>query len=141
MVYHGISQQDSYCLQKLQNTACRSILKANMRAHIVDMHDDLNVATLYQRRCQHIAIQVFKFLRGIGPISCQSLLNYADSAQEITTRSSSNLTLTVPNTRLKLTDNDFTVIGPRIWNQLPIQMKALDSLETFKNEVAKFIFS
>ena len=80
VVYHGISQQDAYSLQKLQNTAYHAILKADMQAHIDDMHDDLKVSTLYQRCCQHIVIQVYKFLHGIGsPPSCQVLSNYVSS--------------------------------------------------------------
>ena len=111
-----------------------------MRAQIVDMHDDLDVAAMYQRHCQHIAIQVFKFLRGIGPPSCQALLQYVGSAQEVLTTSSRTLTLILPNTRLKITDNDFTVVGPLIWNQLPPHIRTLDSVVSFKSEVSKFEF-
>ena len=141
IVYHGISQQDAYCLQKLQRTACRAILRADMHAHIDDMHNDLKVSTLYQRRCQHIVTQVFKFLHDIGPPSCCNLLKYVSSMHTVMTRSAENMTLHVPTTRLNVTDNDFTIVGPLMWNQLPHHIKSIGSIEDFKLEITKSIFA
>ncbi len=107
----------------------------------MDMHADLNVATLYQRRCQHIAIQVYKFLHNIGPTSCQSLLRFVENIHNMATRSSDNLALFVPITRLTVTDHDFTVIGPKIWNEIPINIRRIDTLENFKHEIKNFVFS
>ena len=140
MAYHGLNQQDAHCLQKLQNIACRAILRADMRTHIDEMHGELQVSTLYQRRCQHIVTLVFKFLNGMGPTSCCNLLQYVCCTHTVQTRASENQTLHVPLTRLKVTDNDFTVIGPKLWNQLPFNIKSIGSLEEFKVMIKTFIF-
>ncbi len=141
IVYHGISQLEANCLQRLQNSACRAILRAEMRTSIDEMHAELDVNTLYQRRCQHIATQVFKLLRGMGPQNCQNMLTRVGYANGVSTRSSEKCTLVVPATRLRVTDNDFYVTGPKIWNQLPVQIRTLDSLESFKTEVKHFKFT
>ena len=59
-IYHGISQHDADCLQKLQNSACRSILIADMYTTVQNMHEELNLKMLQQRRCQHIVTQIFR---------------------------------------------------------------------------------
>ena len=128
-VYHGMTQGDAYTLQKLQNTACRSILRADMRTSIADMHEELNVHMLHQRCCQHKATMVYKFLHGLGPESCKNLLVLVSSTHNVATRSSDNFVLLVPQTRLVLTDNDFAVVGPKLWNQLPLHIKTSGSLD------------
>ncbi len=111
-----------------------------MRTSIDDMHVELDVHTLYQRRCQHIVTQVFKLLHGIGPQNCQDLLKTVGINHDANTRSSVNLTLEVPLTRLRVTDNDLYIQGPKTWNQLPVHIRTLNSLDSFKEEIKKFIF-
>ena len=36
-------------------------------------------------------------------------------------------------------ENSFGVIGPRLWNILPYDVSVAESLETFKNKMAKFV--
>ena len=139
-VYHGISQQDSDTLQKLQNTACRAILRADMYSSIAGMHEELNVNMLYQRRCQHIVAQMFKFAHSLGPKSCQNLVVYMCDKHHVKTRAADNLLLYIPQTRLKVTDNDFAVLGPRLWNQLPENIRAIDTLNDFKREIKNIVF-
>ncbi len=49
-IYHGMNANDAACLQNLQNSACRSILRADMYASTMNMHEELNIDMLYQRR-------------------------------------------------------------------------------------------
>ena len=72
VLYHKLTPQDSDTLQCLQNTACHAILKADFRTHIVDLHDDLAMPTLYQRHCQHIENYMHKLLN--GALTCSNIL-------------------------------------------------------------------
>ncbi len=135
-----MTQGDAYSLQKLQNTACRSILRADIRTSITAMHDDLNVHMLHQRRCQQIVTMVYKFLHGLGPESCKNLLVLVSNTHNVATRAADNLMLHVPQTRLVLSDNDFAVVGPKLWNQLPFDIKNSESLEVFKTQIKSFKF-
>ena len=130
-IYHNMSQQDCYSLQKLQNTACHAILRADIRTAISDMHDDLEIDMLYQRHCQHIAIRVYQFVNGLGPTSCNEMMGLFADIHDRTTRSPTDLLLHVPQTRLRVTDNDFYVIDPKVWNQLPSSIRNIETLERF----------
>ena len=86
-------------------------------------------------------MHVFKLLHGIGPEACQNLLTRVSYAHGVSTRSTENLTLEIPATRLRVTDNDFYVTGPETWNQLPVHIRTLDPLESFKAEIKLFKFT
>ena len=99
-IYLRMSQQDASSLPKLQNTTCHAILRSDIRTSISEMHDDLNVDIVYQRRCQHIAPHLFKFIQGLCPNSCNNLMVLVNDTHKATTRSALNLILHVPKTRL-----------------------------------------
>ena len=46
IVYHKMSQTNADMLQRLQNMACRAILKMDRYAHVIDMHNELASKTL-----------------------------------------------------------------------------------------------
>ena len=82
IVYHKLTQNDAIALQRLQNVACCAILKADSYTHIADMHEDLNLSMLYQRRCQHICTLMHKLLNGIGPSNCADGFMYEHTYKE-----------------------------------------------------------
>ena len=110
-----------------------------MYTPIVLMHDELNVNMLYQWRCQHIVIQLYKFIHGQGPESCQNLFKFVYDSHNVNTRAADSLLLYVSQTR-RVTDNDLAVSGPKLWNQLPGRIRAIESLELFKTEIKNFTF-
>ena len=112
-----------------------------MRTSIALMHDELDIDTLYQRRCQHVATQVFKFIKGNGPKECQDMMVKISEVHNAPTRAACTGTLYVLQTCLKLMDNHFAVVGPKIWNQLSSEMKRIDSLTCFKSEMKHFKFN
>ena len=75
-VYYGISSQNKEMLQRLQNCAFRSILNVDSYTHTNDTHNTLNMDRLDDRRTKHVAVQMYKFLKCNGPISCRNLFTY-----------------------------------------------------------------
>ena len=74
-----------------------------MYTHISDMHDELNLPTLYQRRCQHIANQMHKLVHGVGPSYCIEMISRVGDTHDRQTRAVADDLLTVQQTRLKKT--------------------------------------
>ncbi len=140
VIYHGMSKQNSDILQKLQNAACRAILKTDMYAHVDEMHDELCLASLYQRRCRQIAVEVYKGVNNLGPPGCSSILVFKHEIHELQTRSAGMELLHVPHTRLKLTERDYAVVGPTIWNQVPFMQRKSENINTFKSVISNFMF-
>ena len=60
LIYCCTSEANLQKLQKLQNCACRTLLRADRRAHIQDMHQDFKFLTLSQRREYHMATECYK---------------------------------------------------------------------------------
>ncbi len=141
IVYHKMTQADTDMLQRLQNMACRAILKVDMFAHITDMHESLDLATLYQRRCQHICNSMHDFLHGKGPPECINLFKYIHKVHPVQTRSAMGDLLYITHTRLKTTERDFAVEGPKVWNQVPLAIRMVQSHDQFKKliKTIKFI--
>ena len=55
-------------------------------------------------------------------------------------RSASKGDLVVPRTTLKLGERAFKVAAPRLWNELPPDIRKLSTLATFKKHLKTFLF-
>jgi len=55
-------------------------------------------------------------------------------------RSASKGDLVVPRTRLKLGERAFKVVAPRLWNELPPDIRKLSTLATFMKHLKTFLF-
>ena len=137
VIYHGMSQADAASLQRLQNSACRAMLRRDMYAPIDEMHEELDISRLYQRRCQHIATQVHKFKHGNGTPDCQQMLIEVNDVYTCTTRSTTSNMLYVTPTWRKLCQKDFAYTGPIIWNKIPLTVRSVESTSEFKTEIKK----
>ena len=140
IVYHKLNQSDAVSLQRIQNVACRAILKADIYTHIDFMHDELELSMLYQRRCQHICNMMHKMLNGQGPPDCAEAFIYEHEIHHIQTRRAACDLLCVPRTRLKCSERDFMVEGPRLWNQIPLAIRQTESHDLFKKLVRNVTF-
>ena len=127
-------------LQRLQNMACRAILKVNRYAHVIDIHESLELTSLYQRRCHHICNTMHNLLTGIGPPDCIELFKYVHETHQVATRSAVGDLLSVLKTQLKTCERDFIVQGPHLWNQIPLTIRKLQSHDKFKDEVKSVTF-
>ena len=106
-IYHRFTKNDEEVLQRLQNAACHAILCTDMYAHISDMHNELNLSTLYQQRCQHISNQTHTFVNKIGPPECINQIFRVSEMHGQHTGSVADNLLHVPQPRLKIGENDF----------------------------------
>jgi len=59
---------------------------------------------------------------------------------ELQNRSASNNDLVTWRTRLKLSERAFSIAAPRIWNQLPIDIKAATDIQVLKRKLKTHLF-
>jgi len=56
-------------------------------------------------------------------------------------RSANYRTCVVPRTQNSFGDRDFSVVGPRIWNDLPLELRHVDiSFGQFSNMLKSYLF-
>ena len=82
---------------------------------------------------------MYKCLNGLVPTYLSELLRYSNSPRLL--RSSSQNFLAVPRSRLKTYgDRAFSAVAPRLWNQLPPELRGVTSVDQFKTRLKTHLF-
>ena len=86
-----------------------------------------------------ILLLVYKCLNGLAPTYLSELLRYTNGPRLL--RSSSQNFLAVPRTRLKTYgDRAFSAAAPRLWNQLPPELRSVTSVDQFRSQLKTYLF-
>ena len=86
-----------------------------------------------------ILLFVFKSLNGLAPTYLSELLCLHNPNR--TLRSNNQLSLEIPRTRYKHRgDRVFSVNGPRLWNKLPADLRAIRDFGLFKSQIKTRLF-
>ena len=127
----GVNKSEIYKLQKVQNAAARLVLKRrkceSIRADIAKLH----WLRIEERIVFKILITVYKCLHDVCTNELRTLLCIRDS-------NSMTLQLVFMNTTHGR--RSFRYIAPRLWNQLPYQIRNIQTLTSFKSKIKTFLF-
>ena len=139
--YDGLSQENIERLQKLQNAACRLILRAEPRTPIREMHDKLELDYLIDRRGQHTSTMVYKGINKISTPYLNELFtlesNRIIEGSDRVTRSQTSMNVIIPRSERIYGDRRFEVKGGINRNAVPMGTKISPTLATFKNNISK----
>ena len=124
-------------LNKCLKRAARMILKCTSLAPSADMFARLNWISFPERVKFKKATLVFKCLNKMTPSYVANL--FTPNAHIRETRQSTNKALKVPLAKKECYVKSFAVSGANIWNNLPEQLRRVDSLDTFKSELRQAI--
>jgi hypothetical protein len=125
-------------LLKLQRTAGRIILCVP-KFEPVSTLSTLHWLPIRARITFKILLLVFKSLHGLGPKYLSDLLRPYKPTRSL--RSQQQDLLQVPKARLVTGgDRAFAVIGPKLWNSLPQDIKESNTVNTFKMKLKTFLF-
>ena len=125
-------------LQMVQNSAARVIKKCKKSDHITPLLIDLHWLPVNFRMEYKILVIVYKCLHGEGPEYLTSLLQQYLPPR--TLRSSSQHHLKEVHTNKNYGDRAFCVVGPKLWNKLPIDIKISKSINIFKKSLKTYLF-
>ena len=77
---------------------------------------------------------MYKCLNGLAPTYLSELLHYSNNPQLLC--SSSQNFLAMPRSRLKMYgDRAFSTVAPRLWNQLPPELRGVTSVDQFRTQL------
>ena len=123
---------------RIQNMAARVITFTPRRDHITPVLKDLHWLPVKCRIEYKILLHVYRCLNGTAPLYLANLLNRQSPGR---TRSSEQHLLDIPRTKLaSFGDRSFRVVGPRLWNALPIDIKYCRTLSAFRKALKTHIF-
>ena len=104
-----------------------------------DRLKSLNLMSLQRRRERYVMIHVFKIINNLAP---------NDIGMQFYPNQRLGLMCKIPtlvknskSKHQKLYDQSFHVIGARLWNKIPKEVKEKESLNSFKTSLTKFVMS
>jgi hypothetical protein len=119
-------------LQKLQNACARLIFGKKRREHVTPLLKQLHWLPIRQRIVFKILLLVFKFYQEMTPIYISELLHKSTRNE---------LTLIVPRASTRYGDRAFSNCAPKLWNALPLSIRASDTLCYFRSHLKHHLFS
>ena len=126
-------------LQKVQNSAARLITRQKMDCHVTPLLKDLHWLPVESRIKYKILLQVFKCLSMKGPAYLCELLH--EYMPDRTLRSSSQLLLEETRVNKMYGSRAFAVVGPQLWNRLPMTIKTCSTISSFKTAIKTHLFA
>uniref|UniRef100_A0A3B3HT18 Reverse transcriptase domain-containing protein n=1 Tax=Oryzias latipes TaxID=8090 RepID=A0A3B3HT18_ORYLA len=139
-LYVGLSQKLLARLQLVQNAAARLLTGTRKQEHITPILASLHWLPVRLRIDFKILLFVFKCLHGLAPKYLSDLIQVYNPPRSL--RSTNQTQLVVSKTRRKLRgDRAFSVFGPKIWNELPLYLRQINSLSIFKSALKTYFFT
>ncbi len=119
-------------LQKLQNSACRTMLLCDKRTSIVEMHNSLELLTLKNRRHLHLSMDCHAHIN-----NANSSLNKCFKTRETRRTRAGGSKMELPNLKSNIGRKAYSYRGPQHWISLPEETRKIESKPLFKKECIK----
>lgn len=140
-LYCGLNKTLLLRLQLVQNAAARLLTGSRKFDHITPILKSLHWLPVRFRIDFKILLLAFKCLHGLAPqYLCDLIVPYTPARS---LRSADQAKLDPPKVKTKKTRGDraFSVVAPRLWNELPLNIKQASSLPIFKSLLKTHFFS
>ena len=126
-------------LQRIQNCAARLVTQQPRAAHVSPILKALHWLPVDQRVVFKILLLTHKAINNLAPSHITQLVVCYNPPRSL--RSGGKSLLEVPKVRLKsYGDGAFSVAAPKLWNDLPLEIKLSPSVAVFKSRLKAHLF-
>ena len=132
-LFYGLPNYQLRKLQLLQNMAARFVSGARNFDYIRPILVKLHCLPISYRVVFKLLLLVFKALNGIGPRYLVELLKCQNHSRTLRSNSLERLLQQKSNTKTHV-DRVFSTCAPRLWNNIPLDIRRSNSVSTFKTE-------
>jgi hypothetical protein len=132
VVWDTCSNQLKDSLQKLQNRACKIILKRNRYAHTNEIHQTLKLLKLSDRRRFHTACMAYRCANNLVPEYLRNIYQQVSDVHQHGTRNAVNNNIFIVQNSSESGKGMFKHRSAILLNSLPAHLKNSPSLITFK---------
>ena len=129
---YGLKKSSIDKFQKVQNAAARVVLKLRKHESIRQKLINLHWLRINERISFKLLVFIYKCLNSMAPVELTSLLT-VHSAEDCTLR---YIFLDSVHGR-----RSFQYAAPRLWNALPMAIRIISSLNTFKSKLKYHLFN
>ena len=135
----GISKTILARLKRVQNHAARIVTLSRKHKHITLVLKMLHWLPVNLRIEYKILLLTYKILHGAAPAYLTDLVNIYTPTRSL--RSAEEELLVVPRSRTThYGDRAFSILAPKLWNNLPHNIKEASSVPTFKKRLKTYLF-
>ena len=118
-------------INRLHERALRIVYK-NEELSFEELLELAGDVTVHQKNLQRLAIEMYKVKNNIAPISFQKLFEETSNTYNLRNQN----TWTLPNMRTVYYGTEtIRYRGPLIWDSLPVDLKEIATLQTFKTKI------
>ena len=129
---YGVLGRNLSKLQKLQNACARLIFGKKKREHVSPLLHELHWLPIRQRIIFKILLFVFKFYQNIAPFYIMESLSKSERGEFM---------LKVPRTSTHYGDRAFSNCAPKLWNALPLPIRASNTIMHFRSQLKHHLFA
>ena len=131
--YIGSMQKDLQKLQQIQNMASQIIYQKRKYDSVTPCLMDLHWLHIQKRVVYKVAVLMFHcIIDDTAPVYLKDLVHNHRTSRSLRSFKWKNL-WTTQHKLSQVQNSSFASVGPRIWNDLPLYIKAACSLTVFKN--------
>ena len=132
-IFFGVDKYLTQSLQKVQNAALRMIFGLKKREHLSEYYKKLHWLKIEQRVYYKIILMAFKCINGIAATELiEKIVNF---------RNRDKLILSQVQFTSKSGRRSFSYIAPRLWNEVPYDIKAITGIDKFKTNLKTLLYS
>ena len=119
----------------------RATLKARTSTPIIELLSRMRWLSVRQLIFYHSVITLYRILNTGNPVKLFDKLTFDNRTSSIVTRGISNNNLPLNNYRLQTSKNSFIHRSVNYWNQIPLSIRNIQSMNNFKFVLKVFIKS
>ena len=135
---YGLPNKQIHRLQRLQNIAARIVTLSKKSCHITPVLHSLHWLPVSQRIKFKVLLLVFKCQISTAPPYLQELIRPYVPRRNL--RSAGQYLLEVPPSSNSYGARAFGAAGPRLWNELPLELRNACSITAFKSRLKTHLF-
>ncbi len=135
---YGIGSGNVAKLQRVQDTLARVVTRARPFSHAPPLLQSLHWLPVKLRINYKIRLLTFKTLQTGQPSYISDLLKRATPGRIL--RNNQGPLLTLPKGKTVTGSRAFSVCAPVLWNSLPLSLRNLDTVDSFRKNLKTFLF-
>ena len=136
---YGLPVKEISKLQRIQNSAARLVMKCKPRDHITSLLQKLHWLPVEHRIIFKVLLMTFKIINGCAPEYLSDLLETYVPKRSL--RSATQGFLVVPKSSTSTYgDRAFSVAAPKLWNNMPVNIRTTISIDSFKRKLKTHLF-
>ena len=138
-LFYGLPDTLIKKLQRIQNHAANVIKRRKKHDHVTPLLVELHWLPVKRRIRYKVLLLTFRYLNGKAPKYLCDLLQTYQPIRSLRSESR-NLLIEKSSKSKTYGDRAFSVAAPRLWNSMPMDLRDISSIETFKKKLKTYLF-